>query len=427
MKNSLIQNLPPVATVLWGLLLCVLLARYFVVPFRGDFLPRLAGDAPETKRTRARAPVPLSKALLYVTAAFFVSRALLFLVLVVSCRAGGDPASFFFDPLSALTHWDGNHYISLAENFYVNEGDARFHLVFFPLYPMILRCFFLMGFDVRLAGVLVSNACLFGSAFLLYRLVERASDEKGGERATRFLLFCPLTIFFSIPYSESLFLFLTLLSVYLARRGKFGLAVTSGALCAATRLLGALVAVPIFYEALLRVRDKKGGLRDALVSALKTTPVALGTAFYLYLNWRVSGNPLQFLTYQSEHWSQRFGSFSNTLRYTLSNAFSYEDFSLRLGTWIPQALYILLVLVFLLLAYRKISAGDGAYAILYLYFAVAPTWLLSGSRYLTGLYALYPMLASLTKRRFADYALMSLSCLGLVYFTYFYAIVGSVM
>ena len=34
-----------------------------------------------------------------------------------------------------LTRWDGSHYIGLIQNGYVNLGDARFHIVFYPLFP----------------------------------------------------------------------------------------------------------------------------------------------------------------------------------------------------------------------------------------------------------------------------------------------------
>ena len=141
----------------------------------------------------------------------------------------------------------------------------------------------------------------------------------------------------------------------------------------------------------------------------------------------MTGSAFTFLRYQKEHWSQSFGSLYNTLRYTLVNAHSYGDAALQWGTWIPQAVSIVIVLVLLALTWRALSPGDGAYALVYLYIASAPTWLLSGTRYLGAMYALYPMLTLVTRRRAADRVLMGLSALLMVYITWHYAVTGTVL
>lgn len=417
--------LPAAATGLWAFLLCVLLVKYFVRPFKSDALPCLTGDAPPKRR----APVaePLSRALTYGTAAFVLSRLILAALLLAGAAAFGQFLDFTQNPLNALVRWDANHYLSLARDWYVNEGDARLHLVFFPFYPLILRGLYLMGLNVEIAGIAVSNACLWGAGVCLYRLVRAEKTEREARLALWFLMLNPMTIIDSLPFGESLFLLLTLLCVLMARKRRFALALLFGALSSATRLLGLLCAVPIFYSYLLMVREKKGGARMALVCALKTCLVAAGFGAYLWLNKNVSGDPFRFLLYQREHWSQSFGSLYNTLSYTLKNALNYGDFHLQLGTWVPQALYILLTLVLLALAYRHADAGDGAYLLLYLYAAAAPTWLLSGARYLSAAYAIYPMLAVLCKNKAVRAVLLTLSALGMAYIAILYTFIGSVM
>lgn len=396
------------ASVTMGLMLIVLLVRYFVLPFREGVLPVLAGAAPVKRR--ARKITGIGQVLAFVGAAYLVSRALIFIVSAIATKG-----ALLQDPLGPFMRWDASHYVGLGENWYVNEGDARLHLVFFPLYPLLIRALHLIGVDGAVAGVLLSNGCLIVSGWALYRLVELDEGAQSGERAVRLFMFAPLSFFFSIAYSESLFFMLTIVSVLMARRRRFALAVALGALASASRLLGLLVAVPIFYEYLLVVREKKGGAREVLVAFLKCLPVALGFVAYLYLNQVVTGDPFTFLTYQKEHWSQQMGSLYNTLSYTLSNALAYDSLALQLGTWIPQALMILASIALLIATYRRISPGDGAYALLYIYFAVSPTWLLSGTRYLAAMYALYPMLAVLTQRRSRDIAAMAISVLLTIY------------
>ncbi|MEG0934674.1 MAG: mannosyltransferase family protein [Clostridia bacterium] len=418
--------LPVLAACTAGCLLIILLVRYFVLPFRADVLVRLAGPAPV--KARARKALPLGKVLATVLGLLLISRALIALSGLLFCAIEGDVAQMIRDPLSLWSRWDASHYVGLAENWYVNEGDARFHLVFFPLYPLVVRGLHLaLRMDAAWAGVLVSNACLFVSGYALFRLAESQMGDQAAGRALKYLMFAPLSLFFSIPYSESMFLMLTLVAVLLAHRRHFVWAVLVGALASGTRVLGLIVAVPIFYECLLVVKEKKGGVKMALGYALLTCVVALGFVGYLYLNKWVSGDPLRFLTYQSEHWSQQMGTLWGTLEYTLKNAFVYDNLGMRLGTWMPQLAAILATMALICAAYRRVSAGDGAYALIYLYFAIAPTWLLSGARYLTAMYALYLLLAAVTRKAWQDRAVMATSILLTLYFVYMYLISGSVL
>ena len=225
-------------------------------------------------------------------------------------------------------------------------------------------------------------------------------------RAMWLVMLSPLTLFCSLPYTESVFLLSTLAAVYAARRGKFFWAVCFGALSANARMCGMATAVPIFYE-LLRQSPRKD-VKHFLFSALKVLPVSLGLLAYLGLNWQVTGDPFRFLTYQSEHWSQNFGSLWNTVEYTARNALEFHLFSYRIGVWIPQLIAIFLTLALFWAVWRRAYPGDMGYGLIYFYVSVAPTWLLSGPRYLTALYAVYPALAVLFRKK-AAFALLAIA------------------
>lgn len=437
LSGIFVNTLPIVANVVMGFLLLLYLARYFLYPealkpAQGPLFAFLIG---ESGRTAQQQPDPdaLSPARLIglVAVTFLLSRALIYLLALVMSQANGSTYYFLHDPESVWVRWDARHYIGLAENWYVNEGDPRFHIVFYPLYPLLVRVLRPLFFGhTALAACALSNACLLVSGWALGRLTCLSQGARAARRALCYLMFCPLSLFLSLPFSESLFLMLTLLSVLCARNRRMGLALCLGALCSATRMLGLVCAVPIYLEWLCIARERSGGDRKKYISraaayALLTFTVALGFLSYLLLNKAVTGDAFKFLQYQSEHWSQRFGSLANSLSYTLRNALTYDDLGTRLGTWIPQSVLMISVLALMAVTARRLHPGDGAYALIYFYVALSPTWLLSGSRYLMAMYPVYPMLALITRKRYQHALVMVILLLSNVYFTYMYAIYGS--
>lgn len=422
-------------------LLAVLLIRYFLSPFgavHAGVRKLLTQDCHSPRRNRSMPPV--GEYLLFVLALFTASR-LMFILLggVAVCARTG---TSFFDYLRSLPghwiQWDARHYLALAEDWYVNTGDERLKLVFYPLYPAVVRTMNLLFRDAVFSAFLVSNLALLGSGLLLYRVVAQEMGAIGARRAVFFLMFCPLGFYFSVPYTESMFLLTTLAAVDFARRKKWLGALLMGALSALTRSLGLLTAVCIFYEMLraaappmtgrpVRMLAHPAYLKRMGISALICCTVALGFGAYLLLNYQVSGDPFRFLEYQSSNWGQEFGSLRNTLSYSFENALSFHNEGYRTGVWIPQLLYLFGMLAISLACCNRIRPGYGAYALLYTYVAYAPTWLLSGPRYLTALFALYPMLALLSRRRWSFILLATLSIIGCALMTWQYQFVGCLL
>jgi len=256
---------------------------------------------------------------------------------------------------------------------------------------------------------MISNLCLIGCGGALGALTAMTYGEKNARRAMWLFMFCPVTFFFSMPYTESLFMFVTLMAVLLARKKRYFAAVCFGALAANARMVGMTVAIPIFWEMLSdawkRYAEKNSAarpvdgrfLKEACLCVLKVLPVLVGFGAYLLLNYSLHGNPFQFPIYQESNWSQKMGSLAYTIRYTLSNAISYQKWTYQYGTWIPQIIVIFGTIVLMIKQWRRLHPGDMAYALVYFYLSVAPTWLLSGTRYTAAMYALYPMLALLLK------------------------------
>ena len=144
---------------------------------------------------------------------------------------------------------------------------------------------------------------------------------------------------------------------------------------------------------------------------------------YCYINWRVSGNPFQFLVYQREHWNQRTGLFFSTAAYQ-------TDYFLRsltsggwrdaLGLWLPNLIACFAALGLLAAAAPKLRASQTAWFLAYYIVAVGATWLLSAPRYLLVLLPVPLALAQCTRARTAGRVLTALSALcSLGYFIAF--------
>lgn len=335
---------------------------------------RTALVEPLAPRAQPHDPLPWKRVLAEVLAAFAASR----LLVVLACFAchwigTGSPADFFMYFEGRLRPWDADHYLGIIERWYVTEGDPRLHIVFLPLYPALGRGLRLLtGLSPFAAALIVSNAALVGCGFVMFRLAEGEGGAALGRRAMLLTLFCPMTYFYSIPYTESLFLLLTLLAALCARRRRFMLAVL---------------------------------------------PVSLGLLLYLYGNWRLFGNPLQFMVFQRENWSQNLGTLANTFRYCLNNALDYDDHLYQLGVWRPQALLIAAVPALLAWRRKRESPADVAYLLAFFYVSFAPTWLLSGPRYLSAAYALYPLLARIPARKRGFAAMLAAECALLAFMT----------
>ena len=438
----------------FGITLSILLFRYFTEP--GGYVPFFSlirrfsrqpsaiadGDASlatrklrRTLRKNSLAFHHQMRIIAFVFTVMAISRILIFLTVVIGFAAQGRLGDMLTNMNAYWVRWDASHYLNIAENWYATAGEEQVFLVFLPLFPLIVRAIKPLFFGhSAIAAIVVNHVFLLVSGWAMYHLIFDQQGERAAKRSILLLMFCPMSVFFSVPYTESLFLMLTLLVVLLAKRRSFSFSIAVGALAAFTRTLGLVIAVPIYLEMLKHVSSLSlwpaRKRRHIGLIAMYTGMVSLiGVGFlaYMYVNWRVAGDPLMFLTHQREHWHQSFGSIGNTLRYTLNNAFTDMDLFWRHGTWIPQAISIFAVTGLLSAVVLKIYPGDGAYAWVYLICALSPTWLLSGPRYIAAMYALYPMLTLTTRRRWAEIAVLSVFIICLVYTSYSYAVTGNLL
>ena len=311
-------------------------------------------------------------------------------VVCVASNRDLKPAETFY---SIWNHWDAPHYLSLAEHGYQSTGQQRYLLVFFPLFPALVRLLAPLCGGYSAGALCLSTIASFVLAVVLRRLV--ALDDPALGESTVFLLFVfPTAFFLHIGYTESLFLALTLGAFLAARCDKWWLAGVLGALAGLTRI-NALVLIPaLAMEAWWAYRRERRWRADWLWIGLPL----LGLAAYLGLNQIVGGQPFRFLDYEAANWYRH-------LAWPWTGMLKTWDWMGEHGpaeahmSGLEELLFLFIGLVASLVAWLRLRP---AYAVWmtgnWLLFA-CQSFLMSVPRYTLTLFPLFVLLAQLAKNR----------------------------
>jgi len=286
------------------------------------------------------------------------------------------------------TAGDSPHYLRIAEYFYDSQGEFANLIVFFPLYPMLMR---IVGTVMPLlyAGLLVSWVSFGFAAVALYKIC------KGELFPVLLLCFAPFGIFFGTVFTESLFVALTLFSILMAMEKKWLWAVVFGFFSALTRSQGMVVLAFFLYEYGLHCMENsqniKEGLRKVRFDILYALLIPFGMFLYLLLNRVVQGDWFIFLEHQAAPpWWNTAGWIGDNLAGQW-----YWGANFGLGAIIYFVQIAAFFVVFALLIYsvfNKQRISFVLYGFGYMYTTFTHGWLISGPRYVTGLVVLYILL-----------------------------------
>ncbi len=181
------------------------------------------------------------------------------------------------------TRWDSGWYLTIIERGYqwVDPAKAASNVAFFPLYPFLVKIFsFPLESNPFLVGTILSSVFLCAGLIYFFKLVEIDYKAEGAYRALTLLLVFPLSFFFVTFYTESLFFFVCVASLYHARRGQWLAASIFGFLAAFTRLVGVGLFIVLIVEYLQQI-----GWRISKIRANIGYPwlVTLGLFAYMYM------------------------------------------------------------------------------------------------------------------------------------------------
>jgi len=291
---------------------------------------RDAGPASETQPARTSRD-ELVRAVRFCLVAFVALRCATFVIGLAGVAlfppiepvgVPGWPANPLPDPgwhhlFTAWERFDALWFLRIADDGYrLEDGSAAF----FPLYPLAIRAVsFMLGGRPFAAATLVSNVAFLGALIVTYRLTTSELSERTARTTVLLMCVFPTSYFFLMPYSESLFLFLALLAFWSARRGRWVLAGTAGALATLTRSIGIVLAPALLVEALHQRAERRGSAWPGVAAAAAT-----GAGLLVYLAyWGIrSGEWLAPITRQA-NWERTFSFPAATLWNGTNTAFRY--------------------------------------------------------------------------------------------------------
>jgi hypothetical protein len=148
--------------------------------------------------------------------------------------------------LAPWDRWDVEHFMRITTVGYRGgEGTLAFH----PLFPLAGKWIgLLLGGRPLLGMMILSNVCGFLFLIALVRLAEKDLPSKQAYRAALYFLALPTAFVLFAPYTESLFLLLSVWAFLMAREKRWAMAGLAGGLATLTRQQGLFLLLPLAWE-----------------------------------------------------------------------------------------------------------------------------------------------------------------------------------
>jgi hypothetical protein len=303
-----------------------------------------------------------------------VAAALLTLQRLVTPAAAGGPLSGRF--YGGWNHFDGPEYLHIAA-----QGYQQRQLVWFPLYPMLIRAVHAVTGDPVRSGVAVSLVAGAALAVLLWRWL--GAPERGlspGARAVAFaavLLYPYAWFLYGVIYADALYLALVVGAFVALERDRTALAVAVAVAATATRPSGwalplGMAVLHLERRGALAVPDRAEGWAAALrlplrldrarLRARDLAPLAglAGLAGYMAWQWASWGSPLRFVTEQENYHEPGTAAL---LKHQYFAAFSGHNDARYLATTTFQFLIVVLVLFSVPFVGRRFGWGYGVFVL----------------------------------------------------------------
>ena len=227
---------------------------------------------------------------------------------------------------------------------------------FFPLYPLTVRAVaWVLPGDDLLAALLVSNLAFLGALLALFALTAETFGDRAARRAIVVAATFPTAFFFLAPYTESLFLFLSILAFREARHDRWGRVAVFGALAALTRSVGILLIPALLLDAF--DRGRAGGRRALGARVAGAAAIALGPLSW-FAWWGVAhGNWLAPLDAQAQ-WGRELRFPWVSLGHALEYAWTSQSY------WLLDLLLVSLAVGGLALALPALRPSEAIYGAL---------------------------------------------------------------
>lgn len=209
------------------------------------------------------------------------------------------PKKYLISPRFWIAPWlnfDGRNYLKITTEGYSNATQKFNVRVFFPLYPILVRIFsFNLFLNPILIGLALSAIFFVASLLVIYKLLN-------SEKAVFLLLLFPASFFYLAFYTESLLLFLSVLTFYFIKKKNLFAASVCIAMATATKILGIALLPSLLWEAYQNYRQTKKFPVSIVLAPL-------GIILYsLYTFWQTGNLTLAILGHSD--WGRNIGILS---------------------------------------------------------------------------------------------------------------------
>ena len=323
---------------------------------------------------------------------------------------------------------DVPHYLRIAADGYSVGDEFENLVVFYPLFPMLIRVVGWILQDNFISAMVISNvSAVIGTCFF-YKLVKLDYPKSVARDTVTFFLLYPFAFFMSYCYTESLFLMLCLMCAYCARRSRWALCGLTGFLAALCRTQGVVMFGVAAYEYLIQAlptgngrsgkRDWRGFWRKLSPAGACLLLIPAGYGLYLCLNRYLFGDWFKFLEFQAAApWYQKAGFFVENLQQHMDMAIQYPYLAFII--YLPQVLVFLaaFLLIFAGVKY-KVRTSYLLHIAAYAMASYMSTWLISGGRYMLSCFMMFIPMGLLARNKIWKAALLAVS--GGLYILMFY-------
>ncbi len=301
--------------------------------------------------------------------------------------------------------WDSFWILDIVQKgYYLREAEGIANIVFFPVYPFLIKVGTFIINDDIFVGWLISIFSLLLALIFLKKLIKEFFPEVDYLETIIFLLIFPTAYFLNSVYTESLFLFLSVATIYYAKKDKKYFVVLLGFLAALTRVTGVLLFIPVVWYLL-----EKNNFNFKKIITWKNIyvfAIPLGLFSFFIFHYLKFDNFLLFFDVESA-WGRAFEI--NGDHFIANNPTAKVNLILDFA-------FAIFAFIMTFLTWKKLDRGLALYMLATIGVAIGTGTLMSIGRYILVLFPIY-MIAASVKNIYIKFAWLLCSCMLFTLYT----------
>lgn len=326
--------------------------------------------------------------------------------------------------------WDARHYVAIAtSNYHWASNDEAVLIGFLPFLPLTMYLFkFVFHTSVLASGYFVSAISTLLLSFILYKLVLLDYPKKVGVLSVLMLFIFPTSFFLHIPYTESLFILLTVSAFYFARKKYYWISFLCVGMATFTKISGLALIPAIFIEILFYQKEffRKKGIDKWIFIILGLLISVSGLLIFLYINYYIWGDPFYFNIVKKQFHSIHFAPFGQGLIGAFNALFyrvGIEKFMLGYAQIAAFALGLIMSIYTLI----KIRFSYGIFMIIVLWLSYSSSFWSGMPRHILPLFPMFMVLALFSRQVIFKYLWILFSISMLIFFAIIFIQWGPVL